>query len=444
MSIEEPFPSIPATPGSVPVDVGGDISAVTTTLPDGHVEPPPASKTRMFVFILTMFIGQWALLSPVIFSVAYKVQIIDAANKETSLGIIVGIGAIFNLVAGPLFGVLSDRTRTRFGRRRPWIGGGLVVVALGGLILAVAPTIVLVGVGSVIYTLGIAAAFGSLTPFMAESLPSLQRGRVGALVGVGAQLSGVVAVLLGGVLLGNLLVLFLLPVAAFAMVFVLYAIVVPDELPPRSEHRDSPFVVLSQLVFDPRKHRDFALVWIGKFCMQVGLTFLSTYQLYFLLDRLGLAPAEAGQRLALVGGIGVLVTTLFAILGGFLSDKLKRRKPFIYAGTALSVAGLLALAFAHDVTTFAVSVSLVLASAGLFGSVDLALATDVIPERTQAGRWMGIYYVSNSLSSAIAPVFAPLILVIGGGRGNYTALYIVGAVVALGAALAASGIKAVR
>lgn len=441
MSNEEP--TITPTAGSTPTDAGGDLNP-TLVVPDSAAEPPPASKWRMFVFILTMFIGNWALLSPVIFSVAYKVQLIDPDNKETSLGIIVGIGAVFNLFAGPLFGVLSDRTRTRWGRRRPWIAGGLVIIAIGATILAFATTTVFVGVGSVIYTLGIAAAFGALVPFMSEFLPAAQRGRVGALVGVGAQLSGVIAVLLGGVLLSNVFLLFLLPVAAFAVVFVLYAIALPDTLPPRSEHREPAWTALSQLVFNPFKHRDFALVWIGKFCMQVGLTFLSTYQLYYLLDRLGLAPAEAGQRLALVGGIGVLVTTLFAILGGFLSDKIKRRKPFIYAGTALSCAGLLTLAFASDVVSFAIAVSLVLASAGLFGSVDLALATDLIPDRAQAGRWMGIYYVSNSLSGAFAPVFAPVILLIGGVGGNYTALYIVGAVVALGAGLATSRIRSVR
>lgn len=433
----------PPTAGSVPIDTASELSH-TAISSDGTAEPPPATKWRMFVFVITMFIGNWALLSPVIFSVAYKVQLIDPESKETSLGLIVGVTAVFNLVAGPLFGVLSDRTRTPWGRRRPWIVGGIVVMGLGGVILATAPNTFVIGLGSLVYTLGVAAAFGALTPFMAEGLPSQQRGRVGALVGVGAQLSGVVAVLLGGVILDNLLLLFVLPVAAFAAIFLLYAFVIPDVLPVRTEHRDPALTVLKQLVFNPLKHRDFAFVWIGKFCMQVGLTFLSTYQLYYLLDRLGLAPAEAGQRLALVGGIGVLVTTLFAILGGFLSDKLQRRKPFIYGATALSTAGLITLAFASDVLGFAIAVSLVLAAAGLFGSVDLALASDLIPDRTQAGRWLGIYYVSNSLSGAVAPVFAPLILMIGGEGGNYTALYVVGAIVALGAALATSRIRSVR
>jgi MFS family permease len=250
-------------------------------------------------------------------------------------------------------------------------------------------------------------------------------------------------VVIGSLLLGNLLLLFLVPVAVFGFTFILYALTIPDAPAERAGEAGALWLVFRQLVFNPLKHRDFAFVWIGKFAMQVGLTFLSTYQLYFLLDRLGMLPQDAGQKLAVVGGLGVLVTTFFAIVGGILSDRWKRRKPFIYFGTALSVTGLVILAFAPNVPLFVTAVLFVLASAGLFGSVDLALASDVIPDRSQAGRWMGIYYVSNTVSSAIAPIFAPLILLIGGGK-NYTALFLTGAVVALIASIAASRIRAVR
>nr|BFE78067.1 hypothetical protein GCM10020093_006680 [Planobispora longispora] len=52
---------------------------------------------------------------PALFSLAYKVQLIDPAGKESSLGLIVGIGSLVGLVAGPVAGTLSDRTRLRWG-----------------------------------------------------------------------------------------------------------------------------------------------------------------------------------------------------------------------------------------------------------------------------------------------------------------------------------------
>ncbi|MFI6792091.1 MFS transporter [Nonomuraea sp. NPDC050383] len=244
-------------------------------------------------------------------------------------------------------------------------------------------------------------------------------------------------------LTGDLLLLFLFPISVYAALFVVYAFTIPDRPAPATTDQFALSAVFRLLVFNPREHRDFALVWLGRFLMQVGLTFLSTYQLYFLLDRLGLVPEEAGQQLAFVGGIGILVTTSFAIVGGILSDRLKRRKVFIYLSTALSATGLIIMAFAGGIPLFATAVVFILAAAGLFGSVDLALASDVIPDSAEAGRWMGIYYVANTTSSAIAPIFAPVILLIGGGK-NYTALFLVGAVVALGASLSAWRIRAVR
>src|SRR5215469_18414243 len=45
-------------------------------------------------------------------------------NKALALAIVVGPGLIVALIANPLFGLLSDRTSSRFGRRRPYILGG--------------------------------------------------------------------------------------------------------------------------------------------------------------------------------------------------------------------------------------------------------------------------------------------------------------------------------
>lgn len=48
-------------------------------------------------------------------------------------------GQLLNGVLDPLVGALSDRTRSRFGRRRPWIGAGGALFALGGAMLFFPP-----------------------------------------------------------------------------------------------------------------------------------------------------------------------------------------------------------------------------------------------------------------------------------------------------------------
>ena len=80
-----------------------------------------------------------ALLTPVMVSMAFKIQHLDPANTEASLGLVMGVGAAFALIANPLVGRLSDRTTSRWGMRRPWILGGSIV-GLGGFALIGAAT----------------------------------------------------------------------------------------------------------------------------------------------------------------------------------------------------------------------------------------------------------------------------------------------------------------
>lgn len=436
-----PHSDQPETP-LVTVDAGGTFDPTVADQPDTS-EPPRVSRWFIAVYALVSFCANLTMLAPMLFGLAYKIQLVDPSGKETGLGLVVGIGALVNIVVTPLAGVLTDRTRTRFGRRRPWVAAGIVICAVAGTMIALAPSVFLIGAAWVVYIIGLAAILSALAPVVADQVPQAQRGTVGALAGISTQLAGVAAGVAGSLLTGNVLLMFLLPVGALLVAFVLYAIVIPDR-PAAKASVDEPLSrVFKQLVFNPREHRDFALVWVGRFLMQMGLTFFSTYQLYFLLDRIGLTPETAGQRTALVGGIGIVVTTGFAMAGGILSDRTQRRKVFVYLASALTATGLVMMAFASNVPLYATAALFILAAAGLFGSVDLALASDLVPERTESGRWMSVLNVAGHMPSAVAPIVAPLILLTGGGQ-NYTALYLTAALVTTGAGLTAWRIRGAR
>lgn len=412
------------------------------------VEPQkPVSRWFIFVFMLTYFAFMLATLMPGMFSLAVKTQLLAPETKAASLGIIVGVGAFVSIVAVPLAGVLSDRTRLRWGRRRPWLVLGIVLGIAGAVGVAFSPNIGMAIATWCVCTLGNACVSAAVNPVIAENIPEAQRGKVGALTGIGTQLAGVMASLGGGLLASNILLLFLAPFAVLIVAAILFVMTVPDR--PATVvvgAKTGIRAVFTDLAFNPLKHRDFTLVLIGKFLLQVGMTFFSTYQLYFLLDRLGFTPETAGSQLAIVGGIGILVTTAFAIVSGILSDRWRRRKVFIYIASVLAAAGLITLAFAHDFLTFAAGGLLVLACAGMFGSVDLALVGDTLPDKENAAsKWMGLYGVAAAVPSAIAPVFAPLILLVGSPEANnYTMLYVCGAMIALGAAISTKFIRSVR
>jgi len=447
MSREE-VPGVSSVPtGNNPFEDAAEIEVsarLGPTEPFEEKEIPRVGLVFTIVYTFT-YLGLFLVLfMPALFSLAYKVSTIDEAGKEASLGLVVGIGALASVILGPVFGVLSDATRLAWGRRRPFmvIGLGLSVAAAGTI--AVAPNVALVLVGWIIAQAGTSSLSAAMNPVLPERVPQSQRGKLGALSGVAASIAGVMATLLGSLLIGNLLILFLLPVAVFAIGLVLWLIVIPDSPAPPEMERRTVLASLRSLLFDPRKHKDFAWVWIGKFCLLVGSAFFTTYQLYFLLDRLGFTAQQAGARLAVVGGVGVLATLLFTIGGGFLSDRLHRRKPFIYVSAGLIAIGMIVGGLAPNFAVYVVGGTLLAAGTGAFNSVDLALASDVLPDKAESGKWMSIYNLSGSLASAVGPIIAPVILFVGSKTANYTLLFIFGGVLAIGAAVTAARVRGAR
>ena len=67
-----------------------------------------------------------AQLTPVQLLLPAQIEDAGAASSDwvdnvVAFGIVSGIAGVFVLLAYPLTGALSDRTTSRFGRRRPWI-----------------------------------------------------------------------------------------------------------------------------------------------------------------------------------------------------------------------------------------------------------------------------------------------------------------------------------
>ncbi|MGI9824446.1 MFS transporter [Agromyces sp. Marseille-Q5079] len=415
---------------------------------DAPAAPLAEAPTKVGPLFLTLFglmnFGLYlTVMMPALFSLPYKIQQLTPDDKAVTLGLVSAIGAVASIIAGPMAGVLSDHTVSRWGRRRPWLIGGLAVVLVGSIGVALAPSVPLLVAGWVIVCLGGAGTSAAITPVVAERVPEAQRGTVGAIVGVATQLGGVLGYTIGGLLTGNLVLLFAAPVILFAVLALVYTFAFPDSTAPTQ--RTTIAQAFRALAFNPRTHRDFSLVWLGKLLMQTALAFLTTYQLYFLGDRLGFTPEEAGQKLALVGGIGIVVTMTFAVVSGMLSDKLRRRRVFVMTASVLTASGLGLMAFADGFGLFFAAVLFVLGAAGMFGSTDVAMASDLVPDREEAGRWMSIYNLAATLPGSFAPLLGSGLLLLGDpSGGNYTAMFLAGAIIALGTGIVTSFVRGVR
>src|SRR3954449_4227131 len=192
--------------------------------------------------VVAQFVFFVALLGPAIIGIGVKVQsIVPDAEKAPALATVAGFGALFAVIGNVLFGRLSDRTTARWGRRRPWIVAGTVVMTIAFVVMATGTNVAIVTAGWCLAQLG---ANATLAPFIAtisDQVPKFQRGSVSALLGI-AQNVGI----LGGTYVAQLfqhhmLILFVAPAILSIGAMLLFAFVLPDQVlkvrPPRMDVR---------------------------------------------------------------------------------------------------------------------------------------------------------------------------------------------------------------
>ena len=131
----------------------------------------------------TVWLGVWmAQLTPV--QLLLPAQIDAELHPENwvdsvvAFGTISGIAAIATVIAYPLTGALSDRTASRFGRRRPWIVVGALVFALSLVVLGLQTEIWAIGAAWVAASVGFCIMTAALTATISDQVPVGQRGFV--------------------------------------------------------------------------------------------------------------------------------------------------------------------------------------------------------------------------------------------------------------------------
>lgn len=409
---------------------------------------PKVDARYIWLMVLAQFGVFAAFITPIAISLAIRVRQLEPGHDEY-LGYITGAGALVVMLTAPLFGTLSDRTRTRLGRRRPWMIGGMVLGVVSLLVMALAPNILVLGAGWILAQLGWGSALANLQNSTADRLPESQRGKVAGLTGFATQVAPVFGVIISGPFNTDNLLLFLVPGAVGVVLVSAFVIFVHEDSSVGRSFADRLTVasVLRRYVYNPRRFPDFSWNWLARFLFYFGLTLNTTFTAFFFSQRLGMPIEDVQGLIAIVGGGGVLATTIGAIGGGFLSDRLRRRRVFVLVGAAVFALGAVVMAFAPDATLLIVGSLLVNVGIGTFAAVDQALLLDVLPEKeTEAGRYMGITGFATSIPQAVAPLIAPAFLLIGavGDERNYTLLYLVAAAVTLLGGFVVLRIRSVR
>ena len=206
-----------------------------------------------------------------------RLQDIGVASPEAMLGTANAATAVVSLLSNLVFGNLSDRTRSRFGRRMPWILGGAVIgggsLAAAGLVASPAPMILLYCVSMVGLNMMLAPAIAVL----ADRVPMAVRGTMSAFYGAGLAVGGPLGALVGASFITATMPGFLLGGALMLFGGVIAILVWPTErsaadLPPASND-------LKDAVLPPAAPGTGLLQGRGRFFMLVSIQMVLAYQL---------------------------------------------------------------------------------------------------------------------------------------------------------------------
>ena len=389
-------------------------------------------------------LGMWmALYTPVQVLLAQQLATIDPAGKESALGRVTGLGALVALVVSPVAGALSDHTRSRFGPRRPWVAGGAALAAAGLLFLFGQSTVAGVALGWAVVQGALAAMLAGLVAEVPDRVPMEQRGVVSAWLGATqplATLAGtalVTVLLRGGAGYAALAVLLLLATVPFLLVSGHSPVSLPS-----TGFRWGGF--LRSLLVNPRRHPDFGYAWLTRLLFQLGNATSTVFLLYFLRDEIHYERLFPGRRaeqglllLVLIYSAGIVLS---AFVGGWVSDRIGRRKVVVSAAGLTIASGSVLLMLWPTWQLTVVSACLLGVGYGAYVSVDQALITQVLPDATARGKDLGVINIANALSHVLGPTVAAVLVT---GVGGYPALFAFSAAMAILGSLLVHRIKSV-
>lgn len=413
---------------------------------DDHVPGERQSKLFWITFALS-WIAVGLAQGVINVAVPQLLREWDPATATANLSVLLTIGGFATLLATPIFGRLSDRSRSRLGLRRPWILAGSLIALAGYLFSAFAPTPQWLWVGIVLNYVGWGAVAMAQHSLFADQIHARIRAIMSAVTGA----SQTVGILVGTSITGQLgglgqVSMFLIPGVVAVVLSLLMFLTLRDlhrtAVPPRLDLR----AIVATFWLNPRKHPDFAWAWVCRFLMTSSVVTITSYLYLTIAGRFHIEDAAAIAGLMTVGtGLFTIANLVFAFLFGVISDRTRRRKPSIVFGAFLSAAGLLVAIATPDTLFFLIGITLVGAGQGAFISADVALMTETLPSFEEAGKDLGIVALSYLLPSILVPVLGLMLTRIGSPSGeNFAALYVAAFIMAVASGLSVLKVKSVR
>ncbi|WP_291527604.1 MFS transporter [Bifidobacterium sp. UBA744] len=366
-----------------------------------------------------------------------------------AFGTITSLTAIVGLLSGYVWGAFSDRTRSRFGKRTPWIFAGSIVAGIGLYLLGTFGNVPSLTASYMLNNLGQGAIQTPMFAILADRVPKNVRGTLSA--GLGATALGTpVGQFLSSLFLGKPYqnMGFVVGAVMIAASGIIPLLIMPKEPSSKNDAAEGTRVVdvLKNLL--PPKFagaHDFYKACAGRLLMMACYTMVSQYTLYIFENYVGMNVTEAGTAMATLSGVTFVVSLIGLAISGPLSDRIKMRKVPIFVAAVLMIIGTLCPIFFRSVGGVLAYAAFAGLGYGVYIAVDGALNVDVIPAEAQknrdGGKYIGFGNLANTCGQVLAPALTSFLVIV---SGSYVSAFVVSALFAVAGVIFIMSIKHVK
>ena len=409
------------------------------TVTDEEQPKPPYRVGVALALVSFLWIGPYLGVQAVL--LPSKVAVIAPSSKESVIAILSTSAMIVAALANIVFGALSDLTRSRWGRRTPWIVFGSIACAVMLIVVNMANTVVLLVLAWCIYQLFLNAIVAPSIAILSDMTAPRNRGVITSIYALGYSIG-----LYGGQIIGAQ---FLNKVTAGFIVMALLTLIAGPvgALGMREQSSlDMPksgfdmHMVIDHFSFPVHHARDYYLALCGKFLIVSANFAISGYQLYILTDYMKQDSSQTSRLVSMISLCLMVTAIVMSAVAGPIADRIQRRKlPVVIASLFIAVGVFIPFLDNHPWTMIAYGVIGGIGM-GTYNAVDQALNIEVLPNPDSAAKDLGILNLANTGGQVLGPVLSATLISAFGYQAIFPAL----TVCALGGAVLVGLIKSVK
>ncbi len=389
--------------------------------PDGR--PTTRLPNRELIRISLYWLGLssiWAGMGSILSGRLEFTDLVDKQDAGRALFLVSISGAVIAAVVQPTIGSISDYTKTRWGRRKPYILIGSILDVV--FLIGIASSNTLIALAAFIALLQFSSNFaqGPFQGYVPDLVPAAQVGTASALVGLMQVLGNVSGFVIGAIATAtNQFALGLIALGILELSTMLSVVIRVREGPPAKSRGGRAWRAIAAEAWATDILRERSFLWLvaSRLAILMGGAELVQLATFYLSRSMGLNQTDTGLVLIPLTGLVAVGTVIAVVPAARISDRVGR-KPVIWASCGVGGIGLGIVAVAPILPMAFLGALLYGVSAGIFLAVDWALMTDIIP-KASSGRYMGLSNVATASSGVLAvAVGGTLMDVVGGPAGG--------------------------